>query len=60
MLTFAISLLFTLGAAFSLLVIVGMIAGNWGAIRSALAGEWRVRHGNGHRQYAAASGSHGS
>jgi hypothetical protein len=39
MLTFAISLLFTLGAAFSVLVIVGMVAGNWAAIRSALAGQ---------------------
>jgi hypothetical protein len=39
MLIFAISLLFTIGAAFSILVIVGMIAGNWAAIRSALAGQ---------------------
>ncbi len=38
MLTFAISLLFTAGAAFALLVIVGMLAGNRAAILSALAG----------------------
>ena len=39
MLTFAISLLFTAGAAFALLVIVGMLAGNRDAILSALAGQ---------------------
>ena len=39
MLTFAISLLFTTGAAFALLVIVGMLAGNRSAILSALAGQ---------------------
>jgi hypothetical protein len=39
MLTFAISLLFTAGAAFALLVIVGMLAGNRDAIVSALAGQ---------------------
>ena len=38
MLTFAIALLFAAGAAFALLVIVGMLAGNRGAILSALAG----------------------
>ncbi len=39
MLTFAISLLFTAGAAFALLVIVDMLAGNRDAILSALAGQ---------------------
>jgi hypothetical protein len=39
MLTFAISLLFTAGAAFALLVIIGMLAGNRAAIVSALAGQ---------------------
>jgi hypothetical protein len=39
LLTFAISLLFTAGAAFALLVIVGMLAGNRAAIVSALAGQ---------------------
>lgn len=39
MLTFAISLLFTAGAAFALLVIVGMLVGNARAIRSALLGD---------------------
>jgi hypothetical protein len=38
MLTFAISLLFTAGAAFAVLVIVGMLVGNGAAIVSALAG----------------------
>jgi hypothetical protein len=38
MLTFAISLLFTAGAAFALLVIVGMLAANRQAIAAALAG----------------------
>lgn len=38
MLTLAISLLFTAGAAFALLVIIGMLAGNHTAILSALAG----------------------
>lgn len=39
MLTFAISLLFTAGATFALLVIIGMLAGNRAAIASALAGQ---------------------
>ena len=39
MLTLAISLLFTAGAAFALLVIIGMLTGNRAAILSALAGE---------------------
>lgn len=39
MLTFAISLLFTAGAAFALLVIVGMLTGNRNTILSALAGQ---------------------
>ncbi len=39
MLTFAISLLFTAGAALAVLVIVGMIAANWQAIGAALAGQ---------------------
>jgi hypothetical protein len=39
MLTFAISLLFTAGAAFALLVIVAMLAGNRHAILSALRGQ---------------------
>jgi hypothetical protein len=39
MLTFAISLLFTAGAALAVLVIVGMLAGNRAAIASALAGQ---------------------
>lgn len=38
MLTFAISLLFTAGAAFALLVMVGMVVGNRRAIANALAG----------------------
>ncbi|MBA4748428.1 MAG: hypothetical protein H2056_06920 [Sphingopyxis sp.] len=38
MLTLAIALLFAAGAAFALLVIVGMLAGNRDAILSALAG----------------------
>jgi hypothetical protein len=38
MLTFAISLLFTAGAAFALLVLVAMVFGNHRAIRDALAG----------------------
>ena len=39
MLTLAIALLFTTGAAFALLVIIGMLAGNHAAILSALAGQ---------------------
>lgn len=39
MLTFAISLLLTLGAAFAVLVIAGMIGANRHAIVAALAGE---------------------
>ncbi len=39
MMTFAISLLFTAGAAFALLVVVGMLAGNARAIRAALLGQ---------------------
>lgn len=38
MLTFAISLLLTAGAAFAVLVIVGMLRGNRRAIADALAG----------------------
>jgi hypothetical protein len=39
MLTFAISLLFTAGAAFAVLVIVAMLAANRLAVMSALRGE---------------------
>jgi len=56
MLTFAISLLFTLGAAFAILVIVGMIVGNRAAIRSALAGHGAydaAEHGPGTSPHAA-------
>ena len=56
MLTFAISLLFTLSAAFAILVIVGMIVGNRAAIRSALAGHGAydaAEHGPGTSPHAA-------
>lgn len=39
MLIFAILLLFTAAAILSLLVIAGMVAGNWDSIGSALRGE---------------------
>jgi hypothetical protein len=39
MMTFAISLLFTAGAAFAVLVVVGMLVGNRHVVRAALLGQ---------------------
>ena len=49
MLTLAIALLFTAGAAFALLVIIGMLAGNHAAILSALAGQGAFAMAQGER-----------